>query len=235
MPAKKLPDTDEGRIKALEIILEREEKAEEGKTVLSLKEIYNLKSSLSAYKRSQANVQQALNSEADAKKNYIPLFQNTQLYISHFIQVLYLTVIRNEIKAENLSYYGLKYSDNFTVPNLLTEEAVIEWGERLINGETTRISHGGAAIYNPTITKVKVHYDLFKEIAHSLKIYRQNIHRLQEGMTDLQDKADNLIWTAWTKVEFTYGALPSEKRDQKYNDYGIQFYHQTGKQLDVFD
>jgi len=235
MPAKKLPDTDEERIKALEIILEREEEAEEGKTVLSLKEIYNLKSSLSAYKRSHANVQQALDNEADAKKKYIFLFQNAQLYISHFIQVLYLAIIRNEVKAENLSYYGLKYSNNFTVPNLLTEEAVVEWGERLINGEMARISHGGAAIYNPAITKVKVHYDLFKEIAHSLKIHRQNIQRLQEGMTELQDEADNLIWTAWTKVEFAYGALPAEKRDQKYNDYGILFHHQTGKQLDVFD
>ncbi|MDR2804785.1 MAG: hypothetical protein LBB85_03960 [Dysgonamonadaceae bacterium] len=233
MPAKKLPNTDEERIQALQTIIDREERNEE-KTVLSLMEIYHLRNCLHAYENSHTCVRQASDDEARAAENYLQLFQNTQLYISHFIQVLYLATIRNEVKPENLTFYGLVYSDNFALPDLSTEEAVLEWGERLINGEAARTSLGGTAIYNPAITKVKVHYDLFKETVYSLKIYRQNRNRLQENLEDVRDKADSLIWAAWTKVEFIYGALPPEERDKKYVDYGIHFYYNSGEQLNVF-
>ena len=228
MPAKKLPDTDEERIRALETIIDLEENAKENNT-LSLREIHDLKSFLLAYDRLHTRVKQALADEMSAEKNCLQLMQNAQLYISHFVQVLYLAVVRSEIKAENLAYYGLEYSDHFTLPDFSTEESVVEWGERLINGETLRTSQGGAPIYNPTITKVKVHYDLFKEAVYSLKIYRQNTNRSRENMENLHDKADSLIWTAWTKVEFAYGALPPVERDKKYGEYGIQFYYQTGE------
>jgi len=228
MPAKKLPDTDEERIRALETIIHLEENAKE-KNTLSLREIHDLKSFLLAYDRLHTRVKHALADEMSSEKNCFQLMQNAQLYISHFIQVLYLATVRNEIKADNLAYYGLEYSEDFTLPDLSTEDNVVEWGERLINGETMRTSQGGAPIYNPTITKVKVHYDLFKEAVYSLKIYRQNTHRNRENMENLHDKADSLIWTAWTKVEFAYGALPSMERDKKYHEYGIQFYYQTGE------
>jgi hypothetical protein len=234
MPAKKLPDTDEERIKTLQTILKQEERAE-NTNVLSLAEIYPLRNCLLAYENSYTCARQALDDETCAAKNYLQLFQNAQLYASHFIQVLCLATMRNEIKPENLTFYGLTYSADFVLPDLSTEEAILAWGERLINGEATRISHGGTAIYNPAITKVKVHYDLFKEAVYSLKIYRQNTNRIQEKLEDVRDKADNLIWTAWTKVEFTYGALPPEERDKKYKDYGIHFYHNGGEQLNVFD
>ena len=226
MPAKKLPDTDEERIRTLETIIDLEENAK-GKNALSLREIHDLKSFLLAYERAYTRLKQALNDEVSAENNCSRLCQKAQLYISHFIQVLYLAVVRNEVKAKNLEYYGLEYSDDFTLPDLSTAEFVEEWGERLISGEATRTSHGGSPIYNPTITKVKVHYDLFKEAIYSLKIYRQNTNRNREGVESLHDKADSLIWTAWTKVEFAFGALPSEERDNKYNEYGIQFYYQT--------
>ena len=229
MPAKKLPDTDEARIKALETIIRIEENAKE-KSTLSLKEIQDLKSFLLTYERSHFCVKQALDDEVSAENHCLQLFQKAQLYISHFIQVLYLTVVRQEIKAENMAYYGLEYSDNFTLLDLSTEKALMEWGERLINGEALRTSQGGTPIYNPAITKVKVYYDLYKEATYSLKIYRQNTNRYRESHESLHDKADSLIWTAWTKVEFAFGALPPTERDDKYSEYEIQFYYQTGEE-----
>ncbi|MDR0543246.1 MAG: hypothetical protein LBH19_13680 [Dysgonamonadaceae bacterium] len=234
MPAKKLPDTDEERILALQTIISQEEQKDETK-VLSLIEIHSMRNFLFSYEGAIACAQQVLNDENGTAKHCLQLFQNAQLYISHFIQVLYLATVRNEIKPENLAFYGLEYSDDFSLPDLSTEEAVVGWGERLIKGEAARMSHGGTAIYNPAITKVKVHYDLFKEAVYSLKIYRQNTDRTLDSLEDLREKADNLIWTAWTKVEFTYGALPPEERDKKFKDYGIHFYHNNNKQLNVFD
>jgi hypothetical protein len=233
MPAKKLPDSDEGRIQALHTILDGEEASGE-RLILSLIEVHDWRSFLLSYESSCACDKQASGNESCALENYRKLFRNAQLYVSHFIQVLYLAAIRNEVKPGNLAFYGLTCSDDFLLPDLSTEEAVLEWGERVITGEATRIAHGGTAIYTPPATKVKVHYDLFKEVAHSLKIYRRNTVRIRAALEDLRDKADGLIWTAWTKVEFTYGNLPIDERNKKYSDYGIIFYHNKGEQLYVF-
>ncbi|GHT47315.1 hypothetical protein FACS189440_07440 [Bacteroidia bacterium] len=234
MPAKKLPDTDEERMKALNTIVVQEELAGEENAILSMRDMHDLRNFLLTYEGTCFCFKQALEDETKADKGYVDLFKSAQLYISHFIQVLNLAIVRNEVKVENLVYYGLEDSNEFTVPDLSTEEAVLEWGERLINGEAARTSHGGAPIYNPAISKVKVHYDLFNDSLYSLKIYRQNTIRSQEGLEEMREKADRVIWDTWTKVEFKYWGLPTDERKQKFKDYGIRFHYQGGEQLNVF-
>jgi hypothetical protein len=234
MPAKKLPDTDDDRMKAMDAIIVREELVGEEDAILSMKELHDFRNFLLSYEGTCFCFKQALEDETKADKSYVDLFKSAQLYVSHFIQVLNLAIIRNEIKVENLLYYGLEDSNEFTIPDLSTEETVLEWGERLISGEAERTSHGGAPIYNPAISKVRVHYDLFKDSLYSLKIYRQNTIRTQEGLEEMREKADRMIWDVWTKVEFKYWGLPIDERRQKFKDYGIRFHYQVGEQLNVF-
>jgi len=85
-----------------------------------------------------------------------------RLYISHFIQVLNLAVIRNEIRALQKELYGLNVQEN-ALPDLSSETALADWGRKVIEGERKRMGQGGIPIYNPTIAKVKVHYDIFME------------------------------------------------------------------------
>jgi hypothetical protein len=162
------------------------------------------------------------------------LFKNVQLYISHFIQVLYFSVIRNEIKAENLALYGLD-GNNLQTPDLSTETAILEWGERLIKGETERVYRGGIPIYNPAIAKVKVHFDLFKDSLHSVKIYKQNTIRNREIIRENREKAGQIIEEAWQRVEDKYHAFPLEERSQMYKNYKISYQYVKGIQLNVFD
>ena len=49
------------------------------------------------------------------------------------------------------------------MPDLSTEPALAEWGRKIVDGENKRISQGGIPIYNPTIAKVRVHYDIFMD------------------------------------------------------------------------
>lgn len=234
MPAKKLPDNDDERIKALQKIVDQDELIGTENAILSIPELHEYRKLMLTFEGTCFCFKQAMEDESKAGKSYVDLFKTAQLYISHFIQVLNLAIIRNEVKVENLTFYGLDNSNEFTVPDLSSEESVLEWGNRLIAGESERVSRGGAPIYNPAISKVKVHYDLFKDSLHSLKIYRQNTIRNQEGLADMRDRIDRMIWDTWTKLEFKYWGLPSEKRQQKFNDYGIQFHHQAGQQLSVF-
>ena len=234
MPAKKLPNTDDERIKALQVIINQDELIGAEDAILSVRELHDYRNMLLTFEGTCFCFKQAMEDESKADKAYVDLFKMAQLYISHFIQVLNLAIIRNEVKIENLAFYGLEGSNEFTVPDLSSEDAVLEWGKRLIEGEAERISRGGTPIYNPAISKVRVHYDLFKDSLQSLKIYRQNIIRTQEGLEDMRNKIDRIIWDTWTKLEFKYWGLPPDERKQKFRDYGIQFHYQTGEQLSVF-
>ncbi|MDR0427670.1 MAG: hypothetical protein LBH12_03600 [Dysgonamonadaceae bacterium] len=234
MPAKKLPETDDGRIKALQTIINQDELIGMERAILPIAEFYEYRNLLLSFEGSSFCFKQALEDEQKADKAYVGLFKTAQLYISHFIQVLNMAIIRNEIKTENLAFYGLENSNEFTVPDLSSENAVLEWGERLISGEANRTAKGGAPIYNPPISKVKVHYDLFKDSLHSLTIYRHNTIRAQENLEEMRNKIDRFIWDTWTKLEFKYWGLPAEERKKMFDLYGIQFHHQAGEQLNVF-
>jgi hypothetical protein len=234
MQLKKRPETDEERIEILRAIIDREELNNEDNPVLSVIELHELRNFLLNFEGTDFCLKQAREDEDKTNKSLLELFNTAQLYISHFIQVLLLAVIRNEIRTENLSLYGLD-ENNLTVPDLSSEEAVLDWGERLIKGETERTNRGGGPIYNPPIAKVKVHYDLFKDLLHSLKICRQNTVRNEDGLSERRTKADQLIWDIWTRVENKYWDLPPDEREQKYQEYQIKIQYSKGVQLNVFD
>ncbi|MDR0412641.1 MAG: hypothetical protein LBH61_02390 [Dysgonamonadaceae bacterium] len=224
MPAKRFPCTHEERLLILRAVIKQEDTVDREEAILTAAERYELLALMSSFENTLTCLRQATDDEHRAGRLYMDLFQTAQLYISHFIQVLNFAVIRNEIKTEVLPAYGLESGDRFAVPDLSTGEAILEWGERLIKAETERIAKGGAPIYSPAISKVIVHYDLFKDAIQSRSIYRKNIKRNREIVDDLATKIDRILWNTWTKVEFQYWKLPEEERLEKFNAYEIKFY-----------
>ena len=233
---KKLPETDDERIDILRITLEQEETNKSWEKILSIVELHDLRSFLTTYEGVDTIFNQAIADRNKAKNLYDELFKNVQLYVSHFIQVLFLTVIRNEIKPEYLTLYGFQEnSSRLPLPRLLTEEAVLTWAEKLMRGESERTYRGGTSLYNPTIAKVKVHYELFKEAIYSLSIYEKNLARLQSNMAELRKKADAYIWNIWTRVEERYSRTLPEEQALRFKAYKIPSQHRNGQQLNVFD
>ena len=203
MSAKKLPETDDERIGILRAAVEREEENERWDKVLSLANLEELRLFIPIFEGAHFILNRAMEERDKTKNQYNEYFKNTQLYISHFIQVLFLAVIRHEIKAESLALYGLQENDP-SLPDLSTEEAVLTWAENVIHGESERTVRGGISLYNPTIAKVKVYYELLKESIHTLSVYDKNIIRSQNKINDLRIKADTLIQKIWTKAEEQY-------------------------------
>ena len=234
MSTKKLPETDEERIDILRAALVQEESNEAWDKILSIMEVQELRLFMSSYEGANSILNQAIIDRNKAIKLYDELFKNALLYISHFIQVLFLTVIRNEIRAESLPLYGF-HEKNPVLPDLSTEEAILKWGEKLMHGESERTYRGGIPLYNPAIAKVKVHYELFKESIYSLTIYEKNLARLENNMKDMRQKADELIWNIWTKVEERYSITSLAEQNFRFKAYKIQFLFRKGEQLNVFD
>ncbi|MDR3218495.1 MAG: hypothetical protein LBU22_05860 [Dysgonamonadaceae bacterium] len=234
MSLKKLPETDEERLNILRAIIDQEELAESQYKVLSILEMQELRVFVTSFEGHLFVKNQAIMDKDKAVALYDDLFKNAQMYISHFIQVLLLTVIRNEIKTETLQLYGFENWDKPYMPDLSSEEAILKWGKSLMQGEAERIYRRGIPLYNPAIAKLKVHYELFEDAIQSTSIYKKNLDRLLVGMVPLRKKANELIENTWTKVEEKYGNLPYNERIIKYNVYKVRFY-QRGEQLNVFN
>ena len=234
MSTKKLPETDEERIDILRAALVQEESNEAWDKILSIMKLQELRLLISSYEGANCTLNQSIIDRNKALNTYDELFKNAQLYISHFIQVLFLTVIRNEIRAESLPLYGFD-ENNPVLPDLSTEEAIMNWGEKLMRAESERTYRGGIPLYNPAIAKVKVHYELFKESIYSLGIYEKNLARLENNMKDMRQKADELIWDIWTKVEERYSGTSPAEQNLRFKAYKIQFLFRKGEQLNVFD
>lgn len=226
MYLKKVPETDEGRIKALQAAIDREELNGDQEIILSIDEMEELRLFVTSYEGARFVLKQAMKDFAKSQTDYVELFKNAQMYVSHFIQVLQLTVIRNEIKLEALSDYGFESGEETVLPNLSTEEAVLHWGEKIIQGEAKRMSRGGYPLYNPAIAKVRVHYELFSDAVHSTRIYRQNLVRQQTILQEMQKKSESMIRDIWSRVEEKYGNLPLQELSQIYQVYKVNYHYQ---------
>ena len=231
MPYRRLPNTDQARLRALRIAIQQSEKQDFGDQIISFKTIHEAKSYLSIFEKQLVQYQQTLDSQVSANKKYQQIVHNARLYISHFIQVFNLSIIRGDIKKDHKLFYQLDPNIH-TVPDLSTETALMHWGKCVIDGENERIRNGGLPIYNPAIAKVKVHYEVFKEYKSTQKLYQNTTNRNWEELVSLREKGDGIILDMWNQVEAKFKNEKPFSRITKCQQIGLVYYYRKGeKQL----
>ena len=107
-----------------------------------------------------SNYRETLSSQNRKNKDYYETLRKARIYLTHFIRVMNMAIFRGELPAETRAFYGLA-TDESTVPLLNTENELLSWGRRIIEGEEFRIKKGGSPITNPTIAVVKVRFGNF--------------------------------------------------------------------------
>ena len=231
MPYRRLPNTDSARIKALRIAIDKCSNTDYNDVVISMKTLHKAKSAIGKFERMCEIYKQTFETQIKANKTFQKQIKNARMYLSHFIQVLHLSVIRNEIKQDNLALYGLEES-NMLVPDLLTNEMLLEWGQKIIAGEEKRIVQGGVPIYNPTIAKVKVMFTIFKDGYNIQQIHQKATSRTQTNVVDFRPEIDAIILELWEQVEEANMELPSKKKIDKNKEYGIVYYYRKGETIE---
>ena len=176
MPYRRLPNTDLARLHALQNAIQRAQIADYTEQVLPYKVLSEAQRFLVSFENTVMQSKDNYTSTVNANKQYRHIVQNARMYISHFIQVLNLAVIRGEIKKEQKLLYGLDPHQHI-VPDLSSEDYLLEWGKKIIEGEQKRMANGGFPIYNPAINKVKVHYDIFCDHQRQHTFHIQNTER----------------------------------------------------------
>lgn len=190
------------------------------KLAFSPKSFRKIQAVLPQFENAISEHRNSLNLQAEKNKEYQKRLKKARLYISHFIQVVNLAIVRGELSADTRKYFGLD-KDESKVPSLASEEEVIKWGKQLIDGETTRRNKGMNPVTNPTIAVLKVHYDKFMEYHNYQKSLKNRSQLAQDLLSVRRSAVDGVIQQVWNEVESTYGNLPEDKRREKATEYGL--------------
>ena len=229
MPYRRLPNTDQARVRALRTLLEKADSLVVYDYAVNLKTLGKVRSFLPKLEIAQRNYLDCYSRQAQSGRSHQEHTKMARLYVSHFIQVLNMSVMRGEIRASLKQLYGLDVR-NHTVPDLSSEAALVEWGQKVIVGEQRRTAQGGVPIYNPTIAKVKVHFDIFKESYERQRGLQTSTTRFLDKVVALRAEADAIILDVWNQVEahFASEASPA-KRLQLCRMYGVVYYYRPGE------
>ncbi len=228
MPYRRLPNTDAARVKALNTVIDKSANSDFQQLLISHKLLQESKKIVAHFERLCTRYQHLHETQVKANKNFMAKVKNARMYISHFAQVLYMCVMRSEIKEEQLKLYGLD-NLNMVVPDLTSHEQLLEWGEKIIEGENQRVSHGGVPIYNPSIAKVNVMYTLFKEGYQTQKLHQKATVRVLSEVAEYREAVDKIIFEIWEEVEKKNMELPTGQRLAKNKEYGIVYYYRKGE------
>ena len=228
MPYRRLPKTDQARLTALRAVIQQGEHDGISDPIAPLKLQHEAKTLLSQYEQALFIYKQSLSNQASSISKSRENIKMARLYISHFIQVLNMSIARGELKKSCKTHYQLDPDGN-SVPNLTSEKALLKWGERIIKGEAERQKNGGAPIYNPNIAKVSVYFDIFKENQQAQKIYQMNTQRYAEAVKKMHEKCDELIMEIWNEVESHFTNLPWDERITACKKYGLIYYYRRNE------
>ena len=133
-----------------------------------------------------------------------------------------MAISRGDLVPDTLHYFGLEEEER-KLPSLSSEEEVISWGERLIEGEHKRLLKGLNPITNPTIAVVKVHFDKFMEYYNFQRSLKKRSQNAQDLLNEQRSTVDSLIQQVWNEVEDTFNDLPEEMRREKASEYGLVY------------
>ena len=230
MPYRRLPNTDSARIRALDAAIETEYIFPVGELALSYRIINEAKSFVEEFRRIHTFYQQSFAEQVKASRKFQEQTRMARMYISHFIQVLNFCIARGELKPSARTFYGLDENSS-KVPSLLTEQDLLQWGEKIIAGEQNRISNGGGnPIYCPSIALVKVNYENFKENYTRQKQFQNNSARESGNVAQYRNDADALILEVWNEVErYFEGVKDEEEKRYMCEEYGLVYVFRRGE------
>lgn len=229
MPYRRLPNTDKARVKAIKTLLEAQDSYHEfSDKELSFALYFQCRNYLQEYEKKISEYLQSLHTQSTTSQSTQHNTRKARLFISHFIQVLNLAVIRGDIKKDKKKFYGLDEND-FSVPDISTESALLKWGENIIAGEAERLKNGGAPLYNPSIQQVKVYFDIFKEHASKQRTFQDNTQNCLLAVSTMREQGDDLILQLWNIIEAHFVNEPPFKRMKDCQRYGVIYYYRRGE------
>ncbi len=228
MPYRRLPNTDQARLKALDKAFRMTEKLSFDQIAIPYELQYQLKTLYPEFKQAVSLYKEAYKRQIENSKQYKDTFRLAKLYVSHFLQVMNMAVIRGELPPKTRSFFDLP-QDNTKLPRIITEKDLLNWGKKIIDAEEKRISLGQTPIQNPRISIVKIYFDKFKDIYYFYKKSQEITANNLKNVAQMRPKIDKLIQKIWNAVEDHFRELPPEIMRQKAQEYGVVYVYRKNE------
>ena len=233
MPYRRLPNTDKARIRSLETAIAKMRNSDYYAPVLSPELFSKADKKLQQFKGAVDRYVKSLDAQVNYSKSepYQNKLKNAKMYVSHFLTVFNMCIKRGEMKASDRKYYSIP-EDSGELPDMSSDIAVIRCCENTIRGEKNRTNKGGIPIYNPTIAKVAVHYELFKELYDKQCELRQLTDEALMVVSLMRPQVDEVILEVCNSIENYFSDMTGEKKLKTCRDYGLIYYYRTGEKAD---
>lgn len=228
MPYRRLPNTDTARIRAMKIALQKGQDLPPHKLAFSSKTVVRLQKFLPHFENNIQLYRHSVIVQTTKSKDYYEIMRKARVYLTHFIRVMNMAVYRGDLPAETRTYYGMAINES-TVPSLNSENELVSWGKRIIEGEEFRIRKGGNPISNPTIAVVKVRYENFVQVLFTHNNHARRTFDLMEKNTALRREADEIILQIWNEVEKGHNELSEETRMISNKEYGLVYFYRKNE------
>ena len=222
MPYRRLPNTDTARLRALKKAIEMSKDIPPFRLAFSMKTLVKIQAFLPLFENAISHQKQTLVNQTEKGKSNQDTARKARLYITHFMKVMNMAIARGELPAETRSFYGIA-ADDSSLPSLTTENELVAWGKRIIDGEEYRIRKGSAPVTNPTIAVVKVRYEKFLETRNHYRTINRRATDCVNRTSDMRREADELIASLWNEIEGSFAALPEEEKRASTEKYGIVY------------
>ena len=225
MPYRRLPNTDQARIRALRMAVDSCVQGGIYTNTLKHNTYATAKNFLEKFEREVAAYKKCVSEQSSKRGNakYEAAFKSARMYVVHFLQVLSMSVMRGEIARAKRAYYGLSVEDD-SLPTITLETSVLEWSKKIVDGERKRQGEGGVPIYNPTMGRVSVACDLFREMYEKQQRLQQSTAEALQRVAAMRAECDEIVLNVWQEIETAFAALEGEERLKKCAQYGIIYY-----------
>ncbi len=228
MPYRRLPTSDVARLKALHACTHMAEISGLSELAFPAEHIHTLRNIINKLEGAKHQQNQARRLQIAFNKEYQPKVAKTRLYLSHFIQVLNLAIIREEIPESARSFYGLESLGN-RLPDLRKDKDMIEWGKRIIDGENQRLKTGGIPVMTPNVARLKVWYDQFREGYYNQQTAVKSTVRADRKIVEIRKEVDSLLAKVWDGIESFYRAAEESECRKLAESYGVVYVMRSGE------
>lgn len=222
MPYRRLPNTDKARLRALNAAFRKGKETVPTRLPFSVRSLDKIEIALKTLSQINEDKNNSYKARIALNKKFQLQQQKTKLYISHFIQVFNMCILRNEIDKKERNFFGLD-QNSAAVPDIQSTEDILNWGKAVTEGEKERIMKGGVRIYNPKPAIVEIEYKNFLELYQKKQIQDKIHFENSERMKAAREDIDALISDIWNQTESFFDVSNQPENRKECSLYGVVY------------
>lgn len=226
MPYRRLPNTDKARVRAMNTALRNQRETVE--IIIPYEFRIKLEEVATKFEDKLKLKNVALETNIQNNREHTQLSTNARMYLSHFLQVVNMSIQRGELPKEIRTFYGIDAEDT-KLPPLNSDTEILEWGKKIINGENNRMNKGGNRIYNPSIALVSINFEKFKNSHEKILNYQKKQLTAKEELANFRATADEYILKLWNILEEHFKSGNEDKSREICSEWGISYVYRKSE------